>query len=106
MFFGKENNKDCVNGRRKWGISMNYTGYVRQIDSVGRLVLPMDIRVKLDLQNKAFVEFFIDGDAIVLRKYHPACIFCDNAEDLTQFGGKSICKKCAEKIASGEGSEG
>ena len=77
---------------------MNYTGYVRQIDPVGRLVLPMDIRMKLGLTNKAFVEFFIDGNTVVLRKYHPACIFCDSADDIVQLGEKNVCKKCIEKL--------
>ena len=81
---------------------MHYTGYVRQIDPVGRLVLPMDLRIKLDLQNKSFVEFFIDGDSIILRKYHPACIFCDSTNDLTTYAGKNICKNCIDKLHNGE----
>lgn len=77
---------------------MNFTGYVRQIDPVGRIVLPMDLRNRLGLQNKAFVEFYQDGQSIVLRKYHPACIFCDNTDDILRYEEKIICRACIEKL--------
>ncbi|MCL2486935.1 MAG: AbrB/MazE/SpoVT family DNA-binding domain-containing protein [Oscillospiraceae bacterium] len=79
---------------------MKFTGFVRQIDPVGRIVLPMHLREKLGLKNKEFVEFYVDGESIVLRKYHPACIFCDSADDIVQYAGKSVCRACVEKIHS------
>ena len=31
---------------------------------------------------------------IILRKYQPACIFCDNAKDIINYKGKNICPDC------------
>ena len=36
----------------------------------------------------------IYGESIILRKYQPACIFCDNAKDIINYKGKNICPDC------------
>ena len=36
----------------------------------------------------------MDGESIILRKYQPACIFCDNAKDIINYKGKNICPEC------------
>ena len=36
----------------------------------------------------------MDGESIILRKYQPACIFCDNAKDINNYKGKNICPDC------------
>ena len=79
---------------------MNYTGYVRQIDPVGRIVLPMDLRIKMVLQNNSHVEFFMDGDSVILRKYQSACIFCDGSKDLIQHNGKQVCSDCMQGLVA------
>ena len=55
---------------------MKSTGIVRRIDDLGRVVLPIELRRTLDLEVRDPVEIFIEGDAIVLRKYDAACLFC------------------------------
>ena len=59
---------------------MKSTGVVRKVDELGRIVLPIEIRKTLDIQQKDAVEIFIDEDKIVLQKYQPACIFCNNID--------------------------
>ena len=51
---------------------MKSTGIVRRIDDLGRVVLPVELRRTLDLEVRDPVEIFIEGDAIVLRKYDAA----------------------------------
>ena len=77
---------------------MKSTGVVRKVDELGRIVLPAEIRKILDINPKDAVEFFMDGDRIVIQKYQPSCIFCNNTEDVVFFNGKLICKACASKI--------
>ena len=36
--------------------------------------------------------------AIVLKKYQPACIFCDDAKDVIVYHGKNICPKCIKAL--------
>ena len=77
---------------------MKPTGIIRQLDSMGRIVLPIDLRKNLELEERDSVEFFVDDGMIVLRKYQPTCIFCGAAEQLFPFKGKNVCRTCAEKL--------
>ena len=78
---------------------MRSEGIVRNIDSVGRIVLPRDLRERLGLtaENSA-LEIFTDGDKIIFKKYVPTCIFCNNADDIIVYKGNNICKECVEKM--------
>ena len=77
---------------------MKSTGVVRRLDELGRIVLPIEIRKTLDLQQKDAVEIFIDEDKIILQKYQPACIFCNQVDNIVYFGGKRLCASCIAKM--------
>lgn len=77
---------------------MKYTGIVRRIDELGRIVLPVEIRRILDLSPKDSVEIYLEGDRIGVRKYQPCCLFCGSNEDVYDFKGKKICTKCMDVI--------
>ena len=77
---------------------MKSTGIVRPVDSLGRVVLPIELRRTLDIAEKDSLEIYMDGPAIVLKKYQPACIFCDSAKDITVFKGKNICASCLQEL--------
>ena len=77
---------------------MNSTGITRKLDELGRIVLPMEIRNKFNINPKDALEIFIDGDKIVLKKYEPCCIFCGNTSDNVLYHEKRVCKKCIEKL--------
>ena len=77
---------------------MKATGIVRKVDDLGRIVLPMELRRTLSIGKEDPVEIFVDEDAIVLRKYEPACIFCGNAKDVTNIKGKNVCKNCLDEL--------
>ena len=47
---------------------MKSTGIVRGIDSLGRIVLPKELRTSMHLDTDTKLEIFVDGDAIVDRK--------------------------------------
>lgn len=73
---------------------MKSTGIVRKVDGLGRIVLPIELRRTLGIEEKDRIEIFVDGESIILRKYQPACIFCDNAKDIINYKGKNICPDC------------
>ena len=77
---------------------MKSTGVVRKIDELGRIVLPIEIRKTLDIQQKDALELFIDEDKIILQKYQPSCIFCGNTEEIVYFNGKRLCSACIERL--------
>ena len=73
---------------------MKSTGIVRKVDELGRIVLPIELRRTLGIEEKDRIEIFVDGESIILRKYQPACIFCDHAKDIINYKGKNICPDC------------
>lgn len=77
---------------------MKSTGIVRKVDELGRIVLPIELRKNLEISIKDPLEIYVDGSTVVLKKYVPACIFCGEADDMTQFEGKNICKDCLKKM--------
>jgi len=77
---------------------MKSTGIVRRIDNLGRVVLPIELRRIFDIDKEDPVEIFVDDNYIMLKKYQPACIFCNDAKDVINFKGKNICQKCLEEM--------
>ncbi|NBI06286.1 AbrB/MazE/SpoVT family DNA-binding domain-containing protein [Senegalia massiliensis] len=77
---------------------MKSTGIVRKVDELGRVVLPIELRRTLDIAERDALEIFVDGEKIILKKYAPACIFCGEAEGVSQFKGKNICEDCKSEI--------
>ena len=69
---------------------MKSTGVVRPLDSLGRIVLPIELRRTMGLACKDKLEIFVENDSIILKKYDPNCIFCGATEDLAEFSGKTI----------------
>ena len=65
---------------------------------MGRVVLPIELRRSFDIDKEDPVEIFVDDNAIVLKKYQPACIFCNEAKDVINFKGKNICRSCLAEI--------
>lgn len=78
---------------------MKATGIVRNLDNVGRVVIPAELRETMGIGSQEPLEIFIDGDKIILRKYQPGCVLCGNAEALHSFHGKLICSSCITKAA-------
>ena len=77
---------------------MKSAGIVRRVDELGRIVLPIELRRTLDINERDSLEIYVDGSSIILKKYQPACIFCDDAKDVVSYKGKNICAKCLKEL--------
>ena len=77
---------------------MKSTGVVRKLDELGRIVLPVEIRNVLDINPKDAIEIFTDNDKIILKKYQPACVFCNNVDNVVYFNEKRIGSACIQKL--------
>lgn len=81
---------------------MKSTGIVRKIDNLGRVVLPIELRRVFGIDREDPVEIFVDDNYILLKKYQPSCIFCDNVDNVIVHKGKNICKSCLKELLSKE----
>ncbi len=77
---------------------MKSTGIVRRVDELGRVVIPIELRRTLDIEERDALEIYVDADKIILRKYEPACIFCGNAREVEIFRGKRVCRGCIDAM--------
>lgn len=78
---------------------MKATGIVRNLDNLGRITLPIELRRSLDIDIKDPVEIFVDEDCIILKKYEPADIFTGEKEDLIEYHGKMVSKATISELA-------
>ena len=77
---------------------MKSTGLVRKVADLGRIVLPIEMRRTLDIEEKDALEIYVEGSSVILKKYKPSCIFCDTTKDIVVFKGKNICPKCLKEL--------
>ena len=76
------------------------TGILRKVDELGRIVIPMELRNKLGIEEKDSLEIFVEGSSIILKKYNSTCIFCGSDKNLFSYSDKLICAKCKEALSN------
>ena len=84
--------------KRKAGLQMKSTGIVRNIDELGRVVVPKEIRKKLGISNTDPVEIYVEDNKIILTKYIPVCHFCGSSDGLIEHKDKNICSACIAEL--------
>lgn len=77
---------------------MKATGVTRPLDQLGRIVIPKELRKVMDITSEDSFEIFTESDQIILKKYHPSCVFCNDARDVILFKGKLVCRNCIEGL--------
>lgn len=77
---------------------MKSTGIIRKVDSLGRIVLPIELRRTMDIAESDEVEIYMENDRIILQKFEQACVFCGSPRGLISFQRKNICQECLKKI--------
>jgi transcriptional pleiotropic regulator of transition state genes len=76
---------------------MKSTGIVRKVDELGRVVIPIELRRTLGINEKDALEIYVDDDRIVLKKYK-ASMTCQvtgevSDDNLILANGKLILSK-------------
>jgi len=74
------------------------TGIVRKVDELGRVSIPIELRRTMGFDDHTTMEFYVDNEMIILKKYEPACAFCGNVTDVQRFQGKLVCLSCARAM--------
>ena len=77
---------------------MSGSGIVINLDNLGRVVIPKEMRKLLSIEVGDPVEIIKDKNTIVLKKYGNRCVFCDGEDGVVEFNGSYICNKCKNKL--------
>lgn len=77
---------------------MKKSGIVRNVDNLGRVVLPKEIRKVLSISEGDPVEISQENNQIVVKKYYKGCIFCGNEMEPFEFKGMNVCRECKKEL--------
>lgn len=75
---------------------MKSTGIVRKVDEFGRIVIPIELRRNLDIDTKGSIEFLVDGQHVILRKYASGCSQCGLSGTVFELGNIQLCEACRD----------
>ena len=76
------------------------TAFVRKIDELGRIVLPMEFRKALNVGTKCDMRMEVKNGAIVLTPNECVCVGCGTViSPKTQYG---LCERCITRIKNDE----
>ncbi len=71
---------------------MKTSGIQRKLDELGRVVLPIEMRKTLNINEGDKLDISLQDEKIVLRKYEEGDIFTGQTDDLIEYRGKKISR--------------
>lgn len=90
---------------------MKSTGIYRKVDELGRVVIPIELRRNLGIEEKDSLEIYVDDERIILQKYQPnkTCYITGETSDdnisladgklvLSPEGAKALVDEIQQKI--------
>lgn len=77
---------------------MKNSGILRNVDELGRIVIPIELRKKFGIEKGDPLEISVSGSNIMLRKFEPNCIFCGSFKKLSEYKKRLVCQKCLQQI--------
>lgn len=78
---------------------MRDTGINRQLDSLGRITLPVELRRSLGIGRRDALEIYVEDEKIILTKKTPTDIFTGAEEDLIDFKGYKVSTDSIKELA-------
>jgi len=77
---------------------MKASGIIRNVDPLGRVVIPKEIRKVMGINEGDPIEIVKVNNDIVMRKYSKGCIFCGSDEEVVEFNGVLVCEGCRKAL--------
>nr|WP_073337062.1 AbrB/MazE/SpoVT family DNA-binding domain-containing protein [Clostridium grantii] len=75
-------------------------GLSRVLDELGRVVIPIELRRTLNLEDRDSLEIFTEEEEIYLKKYSVGCMQCGEVNGVITTGKVSLCRKCLKKMVA------
>lgn len=78
----------------------NTNGIIRKIDSLGRIVIPKEMRKVLGINIGEPLEILQINKEVLIRKRSESCELCGDKEGLLTYKGIRLCRECRRKIGA------
>jgi AbrB family transcriptional regulator, transcriptional pleiotropic regulator of transition state genes len=73
----------------------------RRVDSLGRVVLPADLRHALGIREGDVLDVSVHEGNLMLSRHEPMCVFCGARDDLREHAGRAACSACVSALSAG-----
>ena len=77
---------------------MSTKGIIRNLDQLGRIVIPIETRRVLGIEPGTPVEIRQEGEKIILTRSGDRCAICGSEKGLKDFREKKLCSRCLREI--------
>ena len=85
---------------------MAKSGYIREIDRLGRVVIPKQYRKEMNIPEEGGeVLLTCKNGVVTVAKSAETCIFCRSRRKLSDVKGRPVCAKCLDEIKYGSAEE-
>lgn len=74
--------------------AMEKIGLIREMDALGRIVIPSELRREWHISNRSAVEISATKEYIIIKPVQDCCVICGNKTDLVSCKDKYICRSC------------
>ena len=81
---------------------MGASGVTRKVDSLGRVVLPVEVRRTLGIDVGDLVDVAVEEGHVMLRRVEHSCTFCGSTDALREFADRLVCESCITRLAEGQ----
>lgn len=79
---------------------MTDTGIVRQLDRLGRITLPIELRKSLGFAEHESLQIYTEDNRIILKKHEESAdIFTGSTEDLIEYQGKMVSRESIRQLS-------
>lgn len=72
--------------------------YIKEIDSLGRIVIPKKILKELGIDKDTELEIHTEADNLVISKYKNFCCFCKRTIPTFKYKNRYICNSCFKEL--------
>jgi len=74
----------------------------RKVDSLGRVVLPIELRKEFDIGDNSDIDICVNDNLIIIRKNEPSCKICGATENVKKIQDKNVfvCADCQNEICN------
>ena len=79
---------------------MKSTVIIRNIDDLGRVVLPCKLRRTLNISNGDPIDICSEGNRIIIKKHETGCVFTGDFDDLIEYHGMKVSRTAAYELAA------
>jgi AbrB family transcriptional regulator, transcriptional pleiotropic regulator of transition state genes len=76
------------------------TGIIRNLDELGRIVIPIEIRKRFGLTERDPLEISVRDQTILLSRPRTTCVFCGTTRSVGEHRGRGVCTTCVAELTA------